>query len=334
MKKILGIGNALEDVLVQLENDAILSELGISKGSMQLIDADKRAQIFNRISGMQLQFASGGSASNTLLALAKLGVEAGFIGKIGNDEYAELYFNAIKEAGVTPYLYKEEAPSGTAITFISPEGERTFGTYLGAASNLVADELQEALFRSHAYFYIEGYLVQNYQLIETAVKMAKAQGCLISLDLASYNVVEENREFLFRLIEEYVDIVFANEEEAKALTGKDARKSVLLLASKVQIAVVKMGSQGSLVMQGDTLVHVPAIEVRMVDSTAAGDFYAAGFFYGLMHQLNLEQCGKIGTILASNVIQVVGTRLPESTWKRIRSDVKAIQQNEEYKLLF
>ncbi len=322
--KILGMGNALVDVLVRLNDDNILNELELPKGSMQLINADKREKIFKKINGMSIQLASGGSASNTLLALAKMGIDSGFIGKVGSDEYGSFYIREIKEAGVTPHFFSEKAPSGTAMTLISPDGERTFGTYLGAAAELTATELQIELFNPYNYFYIEGYLVQNYELIESAIKMAKHLGCTIALDLASYNIVDENRAFLSQLIKDYVDIVFANEEEAKALTGQKAEEAVKTLAAQTQIAVVKIGSEGSLVMKGDHLIHVPAIQTQIVDATAAGDFYSAGFFYGMAHQADLEKCAQIGSLLASNVIKVVGTKLSEECWNEIRIKAKQI----------
>ena len=322
--KILGMGNALVDVLVKLRDDSALKELELPKGSMQLIDQEKREEIFVKVCDLNIQLATGGSASNTMLALSNMGIESGFIGKVGSDEYGEFYVKEIRLAGVIPHFFSEKAPSGTAMTLITPDGERTFGTYLGAAANLIAGELQEDIFRSYKYFYIEGYLVQNYELIETAMKIAKNLDCTVAIDLASYNIVEENREFLQKLIREYVDIVFANEEEAKALTGKSAEEAVKILASETQIAIVKIGSQGSLVMQGDQLIKVPAFKAQMIDATAAGDFYAAGFFYGMVHSVDLERCAKIGSLLASNVIQVVGTKLSDNCWEQIRSEAKEI----------
>ncbi len=316
--KILGMGNALVDVLATLKNDNLLKELNLPKGSMQLIDAGMRNTIFEKIKGLDTGIASGGSAGNTILALAKMGQQSGFIGKVGDDDYGRFYMDAIQSAGVKSHLITKQAPSGTAMTLISPDGERTFGTYLGVAAELTAEEIQAETFRPYNYFYIEGYLVQNYHLIETAVSVAKSMGIGVAIDLASYNIVEENREFLMKLIDQYVDIVFANEEEAKALTGTDAEKAVRILAAQTQIAVVKVGAEGSWIMQGENLIHVPVAKIQPVDATAAGDFYAAGFLYGMANQVSLEQCARLGSLLAGNVIQVIGTKLPEESWSQIR----------------
>ncbi len=322
--KILGMGNALVDILALMKSDDLLVELNMQKGSMTLIDKEKRAYIFEKIEEMEKEMTTGGSASNTSLALAKMGMQVGFIGKVGSDEYGAFYIDEIKKTGVTPHFIMENAPSGTAMALISPDGERTFGTYLGAAAALTWEELKADLFKSYDYFYIEGYLVQNYALIEHAVKMAKSHGLKIAIDLASYNVVEANCEFLRKIIIEYVDIVFANEEEARALTGKQAEEAVREIAEYTEIAVVKIGERGSLISNKKEQVYVPVYKANFIDATAAGDYYAAGFFYGLSKDGNLEQCGKIGSLLASNIVETVGTKLAEDCWLKIKNKTAEI----------
>jgi len=317
--KILGMGNALVDILALMKSDELLTELNLPKGSMTLIDQDKRTYIFDKIENLEKEMTTGGSASNTSLALAKMGIQTGFIGKVGSDQYGAFYIDEITKTGIIPHFITENAPSGTAIALISPDAERTFGTYLGAAANLTQEELEADIFKSYNYFYIEGYLVQNYALIEHAVKMAKLHGLKIAIDLASYNVVEANREFLEKIIVEYVDIVFANEEEARALTGKPAEEAVREIAEYVEIAIVKIGEKGSLIANRENVVYVPAYKANFIDATAAGDYYAAGFFYGLFKDANLEQCGKIGSLLASNIVETVGTKLTEDCWIKIKN---------------
>ena len=317
--KILGMGNALVDILALMNSDDLLTELDMPKGSMALIDKEKRAYIFDKIENLEKEMTTGGSASNTSLALAKMGVQVGFIGKVGSDEYGAFYIDEIKKTGIIPHFITENAPSGTAIALISPDAERTFGTYLGVAANLTQEELKADIFKSYNYFYIEGYLVQNYALIENAVKMAKCHGLKIAIDLASYNVVEANREFLKKIIVEYVDIVFANEEEARALTGKQAEEAVKEIAEYVEIAVVKIGERGSLISNKKEEVYVPVYKANFIDATAAGDYYAAGFFYGLFNNGSLEQCGKIGSLLAANIVETVGTKLTEDCWLKIKN---------------
>ena len=168
-------------------------------------------------------------------------------------------------------------------------------------------------------FHIEGYLVQNHELIETAVKLAKKAGLLVSIDLASYNVVEANLEFLHKIIEKYVDIVFANEEEAKAFSGKEPMEALKELATKCEIAVVKIGSKGSLIRQGREIVEIKAIPANPIDTTGAGDLFASGFLYGHSLGMPLRRCGEIGAILAGNVIEVMGSKMTAAQWNGIRN---------------
>ena len=220
MKKVLGMGNALTDILLQIEHDAVLLSLNLPKGSMQLVDDLKSVEISNILNNYSLKMATGGSASNTINGLTRLGVTAGFVGKIGKDDIGLFFTNDSIGNGVTPHLLISETASGRCTVLVSPDGERTLCTFLGAACELLATDLKLEMFQGYDIFHIEGYLVQNHELIRTAVKLAKEAGLQVSIDLASYNVVEANLDFLHEIINKYVDIVFANEEEARAFTGK------------------------------------------------------------------------------------------------------------------
>ena len=285
MDKIIGMGNALVDVLVTLQDDSLLDEMSLPKGSMQLINEDKFLKISGKYSGMKTHKATGGSAGNTVLALANLGAHPGFIGKIGNDDY------------------------------------------LGAAATMKAENLTLDMFKGYAYLYIEGYLVQDHELILRAMQLGKEAGLQICLDMASYNIVEGDLEFFDILITKYVDIVFANEEEAKAYTGKDAWGAINEIASKCSVVIVKLGAQGSCIKKGTECIklEVPPVK-KVVDTTGAGDYYAAGFLYGLTCGYSLEKCSIIGSILASNVIQVVGTTLSKKKWDEIKLNIEALLQ--------
>ncbi|MDR1763539.1 MAG: adenosine kinase [Dysgonamonadaceae bacterium] len=323
--KILGIGNALVDILAKLPNDELLRELNVAKGSMNLIDSEMRASILNRINRSDLKMTTGGSVSNTALAVRQMNVPVGYIGKVGDDLYGDFYIEQLKSSGVDLHLIYEKTASGTAIAMISPDGERTFCTYLGAAADMQKKDLKESDFEDYTHFYAEGYLVQNHELIETALKIAKSRKLTTMIDLASFNVVENDRDFIQSLIEKYVDIVFANEEEARALTGKPASEAVHEIAKVCKIAVVKEGSKGSLVKQDGQLYKIPVHEkVSPVDTTAAGDYYAAGFFYGMAHNADLEKCARIGSLLSYHIIQVVGTKLDSEIWDEIRRDAQKI----------
>jgi len=327
--KILGIGNALVDISVKLPDEKLLYELGVAKGSMNLINAEMRKTIFEKIKDFTVTQTTGGSVSNTTLALKQLGEPVGFMGKVGNDIYGDFYLKEMTGLGIELHLIHENTLSGTAIALVTPDGERTFCTYLGAAANMRKTDLQSSVFQQYTHFYVESYLVQNHELIEAALAMAKSLQMTTILDLASYNVVASDKKFIQSLVNRYVDILFANEEEIKALTGKPSEIAIHEVAEKVSTVVMKGGAKGSWVKQKDLFIHIPAYkEIKPADTTAAGDYYAAGYFYGMINRVNPEKCAKLGTLLSYHIIQVTGTKLPEETWMEIRKNARAILRNE------
>ena len=327
MDKIIGMGNALVDVLVRIDDDSLLEKLHLPKGSMQLIQEDTLSEIRKYTSGMKIHRSTGGSAGNTVCALAALGANPGFIGKVGQDETGTFFGDTLRQRGVNALLATCDLPSGIASTFISTDGERTFGTYLGAAATLRAEDLSRKMFAGYNYLYIEGYLLQDHDLMLRAVQLAKEEGLQVCLDMASYNVVEAERDFFDQLIVKYVDIVFANESEALAYTGKAPHEALEEIASKCSIAVVKTGKEGSLVKKGAEVIQLLSCPVdNVLDTTGAGDFYAAGFMYGLTCGYSLEKCVQISTILATAVIQEVGTTLPAKKWDEIKLNIESLLQ--------
>ena len=327
MDKIIGMGNALVDVLVRIDDDSLLEKLHLPKGSMQLIQEDTLSEIRKYTSGMKIHRSTGGSAGNTVCALAALGTNPGFIGKVGQDETGAFFGDTLRQRGVNALLATCDLPSGIASTFISTDGERTFGTYLGAAATLRAEDLSRKMFAGYNYLYIEGYLLQDHDLMLRAVQLAKEEGLQVCLDMASYNVVEAERDFFDQLIVKYVDIVFANESEALAYTGKAPHEALEEIASKCSIAVVKTGKEGSLVKKGTEVIQLLSCPIdNVLDTTGAGDFYAAGFMYGLTCGYSLEKCVQISTILATAVIQEVGTTLPAKKWDEIKLNIESLLQ--------
>ena len=264
MDKIIGMGNALVDVLVTLQGDALLDEMNLPKGSMQLIDEVKFLKIRNKFADVKTHKATGGSAGNTVLALANLGAQPGFIGKIGKDDFGQYFKKNGLKRGIDMNLLVGDLPTGVASTFISPDGERTFGTYLGAAATMKAENLTLDMFKGYAYLYIEGYLVQDHDLILRAMQLAKEAGAQICLDMASYNIVAEELDFFTTLINKYVDIVFANEEEARAYTGKDAWEAINEISAMCSVVVVKLGAQGSCIKKGTECIKLEIPPVKKV----------------------------------------------------------------------
>ncbi len=323
--KVLGMGNALVDIIMRLPDDLLLVELELPKASMQLIDNERLEKIQSRLAGLETELNSGGSAANTTHGLAALGLETGFIGSIGKDEYGAFFKRDMEEKGIKPVFNYSNSPTGRALALVSPDSERTFGTFLGAAMELAPEHITPGVFDGYDLLHIEGYLVQNHDLIEKAVRMARAAGLEVSLDLASYNVVEENRNFLEDILNRYVTIVFANEEEAKAMTGKEPVSALADLHRMCSKAIVKIGKEGSWIQTDDEPVHVEAVSTIPVDTSGAGDLYAAGFIYGLSRGLSDYQCGQIGSILAGKVIEFTGPKLPLPVWGDILALIKRIE---------
>ena len=322
MAKLLGMGNALVDIMTQLDRDDYLPSFGLPKGSMTLVDAIMSKTVYDGTGHLLRTVRSGGSAANTIHGAARLGVPSAFMGKIGRDELGEVFVNDLISSNITPSLLYSETESGRAIALVSPDAERTFATFLGAAVELTESDMEEHLFEGFQYFHIEGYLVQNHKLLKKSLEIAKSRGMKISLDMASYNVVDANREFLYHIVRDYVDIVFANEEEARAFTGREPGDAVEIIGKECETAVVKIGRHGSLVHQQGKTHEIGIIPANSIDTTGAGDLYASGFLYGLINNQPVGKCGRIGAILAAKVIEVMGPKIAEDQWEEVKAMVQ------------
>ena len=326
MKSILGIGNALTDILAVLPDDSLLKEYHLPKGSMQHVDMATGDRIWSALKPLGVKYVAGGSAANTITCTAIFGMPSSFIGKIGDDELGLLFKSDQEQYGVHTTLLKSEHSSGRSMVFVSGgNAERTFAVYLGAALDLVPEDLKPEYFQGYDYFHIEGYLVQNQALIRRAVELAHEAGCKISLDMASYNVVESNLAFLHDIVSRYVDIVFANETESKAFTKLDDPRAALDEISKYcEIAVVKVGKDGSWIKSGSEVHYIPVWPADTIDATGAGDTYAAGFLYAHSLGMPLDVCGKVGSIIAAKVVEVVGTKIDIPRWKAAKAEIREL----------
>lgn len=322
LKGVLGIGNALVDVISMLENDAVLVEFGLLRGSMTLVDSELSRKIYEFTSVNRREITTGGSAANTIQALAGLGGSCGYLGKIGEDNLGNTFKEEFTRKKIKTHLLKSTKDTGRVMGLVSTDSERTMATCLGAASDLQPVEMTPEIFRGYSILYIEGYLVQDHILIETAIDRAISEGLKIAIDLSSFNIVEANLSFLKKLITEKVDIVFANEEEAFSFTRKEPEDAVSEIASLCDIALVKIGKAGSIIQQGEEIINVPAIEAKAIDTTGAGDSYAAGFLFGFTQGYSLEKCGRIAALISGKVVEVVGAKLPEEAWTVILRDIR------------
>lgn len=321
-KLVVGVGSALVDILCN-ENDAFLEQTGAAKGGMTLVDQAFIENTILRTSGSPA-IVPGGSACNTAVGVGKLGGRARFVGKCGNGSWGQLFREDLTKNNVEPVLFTSNSPTGRVLSIITPDAQRSMFTFLGASSETQPAELTNGCFAKAAVVHIEGYLLFNPELIMTAVRTAREAGALVSLDLASYTVVEESRELLNRIVSSSIDILIANEDEARTFTGySDEKKALAALAKKAAIAVVKLGERGSLIANGERTIQIDPIgDGRAVDTTGAGDLWAAGFLYGLVNGYSFEKCGRIGSACGYEVCQVVGAAVPDEGWQRIKKVVE------------
>ena len=319
--KIIGIGNALVDVIARLEDESFLKGFSLQKGGMEMIDADTKRKLHEAMKDMKQTLASGGSTSNTIHGLARLGAEAGFIGKVSHDAMGDFFRQDMLKSHITPHLLYSEIDTGIATTLMTPDAERTFATYLGAAATMVPEEISREVLSQYDYIHVEGYLIFNRELILAVCCMAKECGLRVSMDMASYNIVAQNRDFIRELLHNYVDVIFANEDEARAYTGKEEEEALDMLAEECEVAVVKLGKRGSLVKINGETTFIPPMDAPCIDTNGAGDIYAAGFLYGLLNNYDAAKSGHIATLLATEMIQTVGAKLSDSQWNKIRKEI-------------
>lgn len=322
--KVVGLGNALVDVLLKLENDKVLEEIGIAKGAMDMISQEQMIAIRQSQKGLEKSQAPGGSVCNTMRAIAMLGNPTGFIGKIGSDSVGEYYAEALQKSGVTPYFIKTDGISGSCTVLISPDGERSMATFLGPAPTIQPEEILDEMLHPYQYLYIEGYLLVNEELVRKTMQKAKQLGLKVALDLSNFNIVNSFHPLLEEVIPEYVDILFSNESEAEAYTGLPAEEAVKELSKMVDISLVTLGAKGALAGSHGEITAIPAIKRNVIDTTGAGDHFAAGFLYGQTMGASIKQSAQIGALLSSYIIEVVGAQIPDDKWKQIKLKVKEI----------
>ncbi|MBR6879244.1 MAG: adenosine kinase [Bacteroidales bacterium] len=317
-KNILGIGNALVDILTLIPDDNILKQLNLPKGTMQHVDAQTSKKVGEALRVYGSSMAAGGSTANMVSGASKLGVSTGYIGKVADDELGKFFEEAMVKTGVKPMMLTTATPTGCAQAMISNDGERTFATYLGAALELSAEDLRPEMFDGWDILFVEGYLVQNIPLVDRILELAKGKGMTVAIDMASFNVVEQNRDYLNDRIKRYIDIVFANEDESRALTGQeDPVEALHAIAAMCDIAVVKVGAKGSYLQHGDAVVKIDPIPAKVIDTTGAGDLWAGGFMASYAKGEALERCAKTGALVAANIIEVLGAKMDEERWQKI-----------------
>jgi sugar/nucleoside kinase (ribokinase family) len=309
---VAAIGNAIVDVIAPA-SDQFLADEGLIKGSMTLVDDDRAASLYDRMAAAEE--VSGGSAGNTVAGVASLGGRAAFVGKVARDQLGEVFAHDIQAIGAlfVGERFTGAASTGRCLINVTPDGERTMCTYLGAAAELSPADVDPAVIEAAKIVYLEGYLfdpIEARRAFAKAAGLARASDRLIALTLSDSFVVERHREALLGFIETEVDIVFANEAEITALFQVgDFDAAVRAVRGRAKIAAVTRGAQGSTIVAGDDIHHVNAARPeKIVDTTGAGDQYAAGFLFALAQGRSLDHCGRLGSLAATEVITHYGPR--------------------------
>ncbi len=306
--------NALYDLQAEITDD-LLREIGLEKGSMQLLSHEEQQAIVPRVYTHLVNTESGGSGANTASGIALLGGTAAFTSRVGDDEHAELYREGLASRGVRPLLGQAEGATGVSLVLVSPDAQRTMGTYLGASQGLQASDLDLDVLRQCKYLYITGYLwdTENQkEAVLQAMRTANEAGVKVAFSLADPFCVGRHHEDFLRLLRDHVDLVIGNRQEAQAITGTDSPEDAArALAKWSDLAVVTLDAEGSFLCRGEELVRTPAYPVRPVDTTGAGDMFAAGILYGLTQGYDLAVTGRIASYAAAQVVAKMGPRIEE-----------------------
>lgn len=318
---VVVLGSAIVDHAAFVE-DEFLAQVGIEKGGWKPFEYNEIRKIRNT-EGLTFSQSPGGSGINVIRGLAELGWSAAAIGKVGQDDSAQFFRRSLRHLGIEPFFTEGKDPTGQVICLVTPDGQRSMCSYLGASHDQSQMVLEPGFFHGARLLHIEGYQLVEGEMIVRAAKMAKQAGCKISLDLANRRLVNEYRHFVNQFLADYVDIVFCNEDEALELTGLFPEEACQSLGESCSIAVVTMGKGGCWVVNHQDRRWSPAMSVTAVDTTGAGDLFASGFLHGFLCGHSLDACALFGTLTASNVVQTVGAELSQTAWQEIKQAMQA-----------
>ena len=320
MKRIIGLGSPIIDEIAFVDDHFLVGVSG-SKGGMELLNESELESLKSEING-ELVKITGGSAGNTIFALSRLGTQTSFIGKIGNCSLGNFYKESLAKYGSSTQSLKiGNIPNGKCLSLVTPDGERTMRTSLGAAMTLSADDLILSDFEGYDHLHIEGFLIMNKGVLLKALNLAKANHLTVSFDLASFEVVNQFKTDLQEILKNHIDMVFANEDEASAFTQlptTQSEESLKILSELCETAVIKLGAKGTLLTKDNKIIRSEAIPVKtIIDTTGAGDFWAAGFLHGWANNKSLEDSAQLGGLMGASVIQNQGSILSHKQWDDI-----------------
>lgn len=327
MKKeydVIGLGNALMDLLVEINHDKFL-EFDLKHGEMHLVNETKAKEILDKINNEKLTIETipGGSAANTIKCIAFLGGKSILCGKVGKDKHGEIYIQEMNNYKVSTRINQNNSITGHALTLITPDSERTFSVHLGAAIELKKEDVLEEDIKKSKILHLEGYQIEGptKETILHAIKLAKKHNTLVSIDLADPGLIRRNKDFLKELVMNSADIVFLNQNEAKEFTGLEHNAALQEISKHTQITIIKLGKKGAVISHKNQLFKIPPVPTTVIDTTGAGDSFAAGFLYGFCNKWDIEKCGKLGSLLAAKIIACKGTKYCELNIDEIKKQI-------------
>lgn len=311
---VYGLGNPLIDVIIPVTDD-LLEKLVIQKGSMNLVDSDRQAEILGMMKAHQIDqvnHALGGSAANSIVLVSQLGGMAAYQGSMGHDDFGHEYERQLVNHGVTSFLSREEGNTGSTVILVTPDADRTMNTHLGKCQDLHPDHINYQELEQSKYLYVEGYLwdtKSQQEAVMAAVRHAKEKGVKVALSLSDPFCVERHKSAFMSLMENYVDLVFCNEEEGKHMTGKELPHEVVEeLGKMVPHVALTLGKKGALIHHEGDHHMIEAFEVEALDTTGAGDAFAAGYLFGITQGYEPHEAGRLGSKAASVIVTAIGPR--------------------------
>jgi sugar/nucleoside kinase (ribokinase family) len=306
---VIGLGNAMMDLLVEVNDDKI-SELGLTKGEFTpLANKEDAYKLLQQLQEQnQVKILSGGSVANTIKAIAKLGGNTLFCGKVGEDEFGSQYIQELTNYGVNSRINKCGLSTGHVISLITSDAERTFIGHLGATTYFSKEDILEEDITNSKVLHLEGYQLESpaREAVLYAINVAKKNNTKISIDFSDPGVIRRNKEFFKELVKDYVDIIFLNEEEAKEITGLEEQEALEEIAQHVEIAIVKLGAKGSLIYHNNETIKIDPYQANAIDTTGAGDTFAAGFLYGYCQGWEMKKSGKLGSLFSAKIVEHLG----------------------------
>ncbi len=311
---VVGICNALVDILVETSDEDI-RKLALRKGAMHLVEHSRQEEILSHFKSHAQTIELGGSSMNAIRTLAALGMRTCFAGMIGEDDFGSRIKNRMQHLGIKSHLGLSDVATGSCLILITPDGERTMNTCLGASRLYGKSQIPEEEIKNATLIHFCGYQWDTdgqKEAIQHAISIAKSHSTLISFDVSDPFVVERHQKDFLNMIQNDADIVFANQEESRILFEESPDEAAKWITDQGAIAVIKLGSKGALIRRGNEEIRVHPFPVQVVDTTAAGDMFAAGFLYGFLRDLSLERSGKIASFLAGDVIQRIGANISQS----------------------